>query len=186
MALPPPLFLLNIFFLKISCILLRKRERESSTRGSIPRPWDHDLNRRQPLNHLNHPGTFPPPFLGNQARARTLSSQSPCPPQTPSPPAQRYLHLLTFPPSFAVCQAPCTWGKDTNQAHSWLAESLLFLFLPHPLVQGQILDLAFKSIPSQILRPCPFISNLLFSTASSFSIKTDSRISILLNSKTFS
>ena len=25
-------------------------------RDSIPGPWDHDLSRRQTLNHLSHPG----------------------------------------------------------------------------------------------------------------------------------
>ena len=36
----------------------------SPTWGSIPGPRDHDLNRRQKLNHLSHSGapTAPPPF----------------------------------------------------------------------------------------------------------------------------
>jgi len=48
---------------------MRDREREaegeagsqgagSPMRDSIPGHWDHDLSRRQMLNHLSHPGAL--------------------------------------------------------------------------------------------------------------------------------
>ena len=68
----------QIFFLKIIFIWEKENEHEqgeghqkkrskqtphwamTSTWGSIPEPWDHDLSWSQMLNWLNHPGA---PFL---------------------------------------------------------------------------------------------------------------------------
>ena len=46
-------------------------------RGSIPRPWSHDLSGRQMLNGLSHPGAPPPQFRSPISLVCMIAAASP-------------------------------------------------------------------------------------------------------------